>query len=89
MKWPSSTVDSSYLTNNQANGDGGGAGLGGGAYNDATSSLTLTSSSVTGNHANGKPGIGGGVYNLGAFIFDVFTVIKRNHASNGNDDIFP
>ena len=83
------TVDSSFLTNNQANGDGGGAGLGGGAYNDATSSLTLTTSLVTGNHANGKPGIGGGIYNLGTFTFDAFTVIKHNHASTSNDDIFP
>ena len=82
-------MDSSFLTHNQANGDGGGAGLGGGAYNDATSSLTLKTSSVTDNHANGKPGIGGGIYNLGAFTFDAFTVIKDNHASTSNDDIFP
>jgi hypothetical protein len=82
-------VDSSYLTNNQANGDAGGAGLGGGAYNDATSSLTLTTSSVTGNHANSQPGIGGGICNLGAFTFDAFTVIQHNHASTSNDDIFP
>jgi hypothetical protein len=44
---------------------------------------------VTGNHANGKPGIGGGIYNLGTFTFDAFTVIKGNHASTSNDDIFP
>jgi hypothetical protein len=74
------TVDSSSLTNNQANVDGGGARLGGGDYNDATSSLALTASRVTGNHANGSSGIGG-VYNLGTFTFDVFTVIKKNHAS--------
>ena len=82
------TVDSSYLTNNQANGDGGGAGLGGGAYNDATSTLKLTKSLVISNHANGKPGIGGGIYNLGTF-FDVFTVIAFNHASTSGDNIGP
>jgi hypothetical protein len=31
----------SFLSSNQANGDGGGAGQGGGAHNDASSSLTL------------------------------------------------
>jgi hypothetical protein len=44
---------------------------------------------VTKNHANGSPGIGGGIYNLGTFTFDVFSVIKDNHASTSNDDIFP
>jgi hypothetical protein len=33
-------------------------------------------------------GIGGGVYNLGAFTYDATTVIKDNHASTSNDDIF-
>jgi hypothetical protein len=33
-------------------------------------------------------GIGGGVYNLGTFTFDVTTVIAHNHASTSNDDIF-
>jgi hypothetical protein len=81
------TVDSSFLTNNQALGSGG-AGLGGGAYNDATSSLTLNGTSVTGNHANGQPAIGGGVYNLGTFTVDALTVITGNHASTSNDDVF-
>jgi hypothetical protein len=67
----------------------GGAGLGGGAYNDATSSLALTNSSVTRNEANGSPGIGGGVYNLGTFTFDAATVIALNEASTSNDNIFP
>jgi hypothetical protein len=35
------------------------------------------------------PEIGGGVYNLGTFTVDVFTVIAHNHASTSNDDIFP
>src|SRR5262245_52713556 len=47
-----------------------GAGLGGGAFNDATSTLALTDSSVTRNHANGSPEIGGGIYTLGTFTFD-------------------
>jgi hypothetical protein len=34
-------------------------------------------------------GIGGGVYNLGKLSRDVATVIKHNHASTSNDDIFP
>jgi hypothetical protein len=83
------TVDTSSLTNNQANGRGSAAGLGGGAYNDATSLLTLTSASVTGNHTNGKPGIGGGIYNLGTFTVDVFSVIADNHASTSGDNIGP
>ena len=32
--------------------------------------------------------MGGGVYNLGTFTFDVFTVIRKNHASTSNDDLF-
>jgi hypothetical protein len=83
------TVDTSALTNNQANGDGGGAALGGGAYNDATSSLKLTASQVTKNHANGAPGIGGGIFTLGGFSFDIATVIADNHASTSNDNIGP
>ncbi len=78
----------STITQNQANGDGGGAGLGGGAYNDAHSTLTLTKSSVTQNHANGSPGIGGGVYTLGTFS-DAMTVIADNHASTSGDNIGP
>ena len=34
-------------------------------------------------------GVGGGVYNLGTFTFDMATRIKKNHASTSNDDIFP
>jgi hypothetical protein len=46
---------------------------------------------VIGNHANGKPGIGGGVYNnpLGTFTFDASTVIADNHASTSGDNIGP
>src|SRR6516165_2213945 len=34
-------------------------------------------------------GIGGGVYNLGTFLYDLATVIARNNASTSNDDIYP
>jgi hypothetical protein len=67
----------------------GGAGLGGGASNDATSALALTATSVTRNQANGSPGIGGGVYNLGAFTFDALTAIADNQASTSGDNIGP
>jgi hypothetical protein len=33
--------------------------------------------------------VGGGVYNLGTFLRDAATIIRRNHASTSNDDIFP
>jgi hypothetical protein len=33
-------------------------------------------------------GVGGGVYNLGALLFDDATVIAFNHASTSNDDGF-
>jgi hypothetical protein len=55
----------------------------------ATVSLVGT---VTGNYANsggsGGQGVGGGVYSLGTFTFDVTTVIDGNHASTSNNDIF-
>jgi hypothetical protein len=44
---------------------------------------------VTQNHANGSPGIGGGIYNLGTFSFDALSVITDNHASTSGDDIGP
>jgi hypothetical protein len=82
-------VTNSRLTHNEAEGDGGGAGLGGGADNDATSTLTLTNSRVTHNRANGSPGIGGGIYNLGKLNLDALSVVKHNHASTSGDDIGP
>ena len=33
-------------------------------------------------------GVGGGVYNLGTFLFDDLTLIAHNHASTSNDDCF-
>ena len=68
---------------------GRGAGLGGGAYNDATSSLALTTSWVTQNQANGTPGIGGGIYTIGTFSVHSFTVIEDNHASTSGNNIGP
>ena len=53
------------------------------------STLTFQRSRVTQNHANGSPGVGGGVYNLGTFSFDALTDISANHASTSNVDIFP
>ena len=82
------TVTGSVLILNEADGDHGGAGLGGGAYNDATSSLSLTKCLVTLNRADGSPGIGGGVYTLGTFA-DILTLIVGNHASTSGDDVGP
>jgi hypothetical protein len=92
-------VSSTTVNHNMAGGGHGGAGgnggngYGGGLYNDISSTLTLTGATVEYNLAlgggNGGLGVGGGVYNLGAFAFDPTTVIKKNHASTSNDDIFP
>jgi hypothetical protein len=69
----------------------------GGSLGGLTPSLTVSNSSITGNHANGGSGgaggsdgqgIGGGVYNLGTFLYDLATVIARNHASTGYDNLF-
>jgi hypothetical protein len=93
---PSSvTVTRSILALNVAQGGAGstgGDGFGGGAYNDANSTLTLERSAVTLNRAIGAEpggqGIGGGIYNLGTFIADAFTLNRKNRASTSNDNIF-
>jgi hypothetical protein len=93
-------TDAVVFGNLARGGDGetGGDGLGGGFYNDATSTLALQHGLVVGNFAlggkgssagNDGEGIGGGVYNLGAFTFDALTLIKGNHASSSNDNVFP
>jgi hypothetical protein len=78
-------------------GGNGGDGLGGGIYKDALSTLTLTGVSVEYNLALGGTagdggsdgqGIGGGIYSFGTFLFDLATVIVRNHASTSNNDVF-
>jgi len=84
----STSVSSSVLILNQANGSSG-PGLGGGAYNDATSSLSLTTCLVTLNQANGSPGIGGGVYTLGTFSKDATTFIIGNFASTSANNFGP
>jgi hypothetical protein len=76
----------SIITQNFAGGAGV-AGLGGGAYNDATSSLALTASMVTLNQADGTPGVGGGIYTLGTFTYDGSTIILFNHASTSGDNV--
>ena len=88
-------VNNSVVALNRAQGgtgDPGGDGLGGGAYNDASSTLTFKRTTVTGNRADGAAtdgeGIGGGVYNLGTFTFDTLTVIRNNKASTNHDNIF-
>jgi hypothetical protein len=85
------TLTSSTVAHNEASGGGGGGGtgLGGGADNDATSTLALYGVLITQNVAIGSPGIGGGIYTLGTFTFDASTVIKHNHASTSGNEIGP
>jgi hypothetical protein len=82
------TVTNSTLDQNLAQGGGGGTGQGGGAYNDASSSLTLKGCLVTLNQANGNPGQGGGVFNLGTFSHPGSLIIL-NHAATSGDNIGP
>jgi hypothetical protein len=93
------TVTDTTIENNQAIGGAGtiqgGDGLGGGVYiTGGRTTLTLLSTTVTENQAQGGvgatpgAGVGGGVYNLGLFAADVVTVLRKNHASTSNDDLF-
>jgi hypothetical protein len=77
---------------------GGGNGLCGGIYIASGGTVSLTGRTVTYNRAQGGEGkdggsdgqgVGGGVYTLGTFTYDVTTVIAHNHASTGHDDIGP
>jgi hypothetical protein len=96
-------IGSSIIVANQAQGGAGGVGgnggngLGGGLYVDPGATLNLTSSVVAGNLAEGGEagaggtdgqGVGGGVYNVGTFT-NVSSLIRGNHASTSNDDIYP
>jgi hypothetical protein len=98
------TLTDSICIGNQAIGGAGGLGSNGGdAWGGGVSILTGSTADVTtsvfvANLAEGGEkghggadgqGVGGGVYNLGTFSVDPFTVIKGNHASSSNDDIFP
>jgi hypothetical protein len=81
-------------------GTGAGVGFGGGlfnGFNNAPARLVLTGCLVTANQANGGTsntgtnagvGSGGGVYNL-AVLEAHASVIKKNHASTSNPNIFP
>ena len=94
------TVSNTTVDHNKAQGGeggDGGNGLGGGLYNDASSTLNLTGVRVEHNQAVGGEagchdsdgqGIGGRVYNLGVLDFDSKTVIKKNHASTSNPNIY-
>jgi hypothetical protein len=80
-------------------GGNGGDGLGGGIYDDALSTLTLARATVEHNRAVGGAaglggsdgqGIGGGLYVApgGVASADLLTVIRHNHASTSDDDVF-
>jgi hypothetical protein len=73
------------------NGQSGGNGLGGGIY-IAAGTVLAVASEITGNQAVGDgsdgQGVGGGVYNLGAFLYDPLTIIALNHASTSADDCY-
>jgi hypothetical protein len=75
--------------------------LGGGVYNDGQSSLTILTSTISGNQAEGGStgtggsaglGEGGGLYlaDGGVACLDTFTQAhtKNNHATTDHDDIF-
>jgi len=99
---PTLTVTGTTVDHNKARGGHGGAGgnggngYGGGLYNDTGSTLDLTGATVEYNLALGGGhdglGIGGGVYSIGTLTPSHVTkvnVIKKNHASTGDDNIFP
>jgi hypothetical protein len=85
----SSSATDSTFRNNVALGDEGGNGLGGAIYVGSGAALSVAASEIVHNQAQGDgEGVGGGVYSLGLFTFDAFTVIRKNHASTSNDDLF-
>jgi hypothetical protein len=95
------TVNASVLSGNNAiggNGSGsGGNGQGGGLFVDAGTTATVRMSLITGNGAiggtagaGGTPGqgVGGGVYTLGTFDLDSFSLVFANHATTSNNNVF-
>jgi hypothetical protein len=77
-------------------GDAGGNGFGGGVF-VAAGTVIVVASDISYNQAIGGLGdgdgtdglgVGGGVYNLGTFLFDPATVIHHNRASDSDDDCF-
>jgi hypothetical protein len=87
-------VDDSQVDANEARGGaGGGNGFGGGVYISAGAVFSLKGSTILFNVADGGEGpvgqgVGGGVYNLGTFDLDAASIVKHNHASTSNDNIF-
>jgi hypothetical protein len=76
---------------------GGDGDTGGNGVHGASGTVTLEASTSPRNRARGGHaedggtdglGMGGGVYNLGTFLFDLATVIAHNHAATSNDDCF-
>ena len=92
-----SLLDTTIGHNQAAGGEGadGGNGFGGGVYVGA-GTVVVSASEITHNRARRGHGdrgmdglgVGGGVYNVGTFLFDAATVIAHNHASDSNDDYF-
>jgi hypothetical protein len=63
----------------------------------ATGTILVVASEISYNQALGGlgdgdgmdgQGVGGGVYNLGTFVYDAATLIAHNPASTSNDDCF-
>jgi hypothetical protein len=98
----STVADNRALGGDGGQGSNGGSGFGGGVFlggtlGGLTPKLTITTSTITGNHANGGSagaggsdglGEGGGIYDLGTLVLDAASVVRKNHASTSNDDIF-
>jgi hypothetical protein len=76
-------VDGSILAYNIASGDSflsiGAASAGGGIYNGAGGSVTISHSAVSANTAT----VGGGIYNLGAMTVEQFSGLSQNTAHFG------
>ena len=91
--WDGATtiVDKSSIVGNRASALAGGDAQGGGIFNDAGSSLSLTHSNVNANQAIADPneGIGGGIYNEegGTFEIDKHSKVRGNKSSTSNDDV--
>ncbi len=78
----------------------GGEGLGGGLAVTAGSSATVDDTTIEANYAyggaagtglGGTPGQGtsGGVYDVGTVTLDMASVVANNHATTGNNNMFP
>jgi hypothetical protein len=94
------SVSASAVRASAANGGTGATGdngFGGGIFLDTGATATALSREILNNQADGGiaapggvdgQGVGGGVYNLGAFFLDASSMIADNHASSSNDDVF-